>query len=225
MALFLGMKLPLLLAGLCLSASLTHAQTITWGNTPGEVLVDSKDEALTATWKFELGVFLPGFYPTQENIAEWVSNWVVLDEAKLNEKIGYFASRAPAPQAEAAGLQAYIWVYNERKYNPASEWLLITDRDGNHSNDWMIPNRSDSPTAAVIDWRVSRATTVLMGNAPRLTAKKDEPAKEGEPKISRKVSHRTAQIPAAAIAAANAPKGPDEPAALAGELTEEFTTE
>jgi len=211
------------LLGLAGSAS---AQSITWGNTPGEVLVDSKGQILTGSWKFELGVFLPGFYPTQKNIAEWVANWVPLDTADYNEKIGYFSSRAPAPQPEAAGLQAYIWVFNERKYNPDSEWLLLTDRDGNHSNDWMIPNRSDSPTAAMIDWRVSRATTVLMGSAPRLTADKAAPVTEGDVKITRKVSHRTTPIPAAAIAAANAPKGEaDEPAALAGDIEDDFVDE
>lgn len=217
--------LPFFAAALLGVAGTASAQSITWGNTPGEVLVDSKGKLLTGSWKFELGVFLPGFFPTKDNIAEWVSNWVVLDTADYNEEIGYFSSRAPSPQAEAAGLQAYIWVFNERKYNPASEWLLLTDRDGNHSDDWMIPNRSDAPTSAVIDWRVSRATTVLMGNAPKLTAGRAAPAAGGEVKIARKVSHRTAPLPEAAIAAARATRGEPEPAALAGDIAEDFVGE
>lgn len=215
-------KLAVVAFSLVLVAALvgrSQAQTIYWGNAVGQGLADSTSEPLTKTWNFEMGVFKPGFIPTSENIAKWVENWVPLDTADYNEGAKYFASKMPAIEPHHAGLQAYMWIYNERKYNSSSEWLLITDRDGSHSNDWMLPNPSTEPTAVIVNWRISNATTVLMGRADRV-AKAD--AATGKSKAEKVFA--TSKIPGPAIAAA-LKADPEKPAAtaVAGDVKEEFT--
>ena len=157
---FVALAGTLSLTGACV------AQTINWGNTPGDLNFDSKGNPLTAdAYDFEFGVFNDGFQPVEANTMEWLDNWKAVDSAEYNEKATYFSSNwaASSEDAALAGKQAFILIHRKLDATGSLEIFLASSRN------WKIPSYVEGPNAALpVDWRLSTATTVISGASPKL---------------------------------------------------------
>lgn len=179
------MKLPPFLTLLVLLAAgmiSLPARTIEWGNSVGDILVDSNGVALDDSYVFELGSF-GLFTPTELNMDQWAANWKAFDRAEApaaegwNSAFSYFSSSATletggvsseSPPLPAftfqPGEQAFIWIFNVLDIEPGTEWGLFTNDslDGNAGNDWLFPEPGDK-TDLPLEWRLFDAQSVIYG--------------------------------------------------------------
>lgn len=150
------------------SASFCGAQTVNWGNTPGDQNYDSQGQLLTAEdFKFELGVFKDGFQPLEANIQQWLENWTPFDSAAYNESAGFFSSTWKASDAasDTAGSQAYVMIHRKIDATVSAEIYLAS------SATWKLPPYNGGPNAALpVEWRLSNATTIISGATLQLAA-------------------------------------------------------
>lgn len=135
---------------------------------------------LTSDYTFELGCFTNNFVPTPSNTAEWLLNWVPLSDAtgdpipaatvpyNDNEvggpflpgtKVNNFEISAPFSHnisPFSIGVTFYIWGFDNRTEDGASEWILISDP----SWDWPEATLGE-PTQ--LTFTVASATTAVIG--------------------------------------------------------------
>jgi hypothetical protein len=161
----------ILSAALLLAAAtpLIHAQTLNWGSPVGTLLVDSNGDGIDDRYVFELGAFNLEFTPDENNLEEWVLNWMVFDTASYNPDFGYFTSSVhvlsnvtssnPGASPDSfAGLTAYLWIRDSDEPVEGSEWLLV------RADNWTFPlTGGDCCDTGVIEWSVSDLET---GNTP-----------------------------------------------------------
>ena len=136
-------------AVMAVMAASGHAQTtIDWGSEAFSNLVDSHGNPLVeGTYQFELGAFNPGFTPTQNNLADWFTNWHLVDTAAYNKDNGYFTGILTSAEIAAkvdpafVGKQAYLWIRNSESMVKwgGDEWLLVSDPT------WILPPSTFPP--------------------------------------------------------------------------------
>lgn len=143
---------------LCLAAFLLavpgYASTINFASSLNRTNITSTGAAFDESFRFELGVFKPGFVPTPENIADWLANWVPAQRAPYNTRNRWFTSNFTVTNNAAPftiGAKGYVWGFS------GNEWLLF--RATNWT--WPAPN-PDSPI--VTSWTAKNATGVVLGD-------------------------------------------------------------
>lgn len=149
---------------------------------------DSYGHLLDNTFRVQLGFFedtLAGdFVPDESNVANWVTQWRVFDEASINldgDGSDYFTSEAwvgfdgksyvnsgGAPVLNTdegtntlglnyTGQTAYIWLYNQKTPAPSAstEWFLA------RMTDWILPAGSNDccDTTLNLQWSISQLDT------------------------------------------------------------------
>lgn len=159
------------LLGICLVGNTAHGQTINWGSVMLSDLADSDGRTLDDTYTFELGAFVPDFMPSETNINDWVSHWRVFDRAEYNGiehpvDDGYYGYFTGAVQMTEGGhssssyadvglnfenLDAYVWIRNDPRPQPGTEWLLV------RAPSWAFPIYDCCETNP-LEWSVSNLT-------------------------------------------------------------------
>ncbi len=132
---------------------------IFWSSAQDATNLTSGGSAMDASFRFELGVFNPGFEPKPENIADWVANWNPVKRTSYKAGIKRFSDSHTvpfSPTANAApftaGTPAYVWGF---RGDPTSgEWILL------HAASWEWPTISNGPPDFRI-WDTSSATAVI----------------------------------------------------------------
>lgn len=180
-------KLLLLITAcfLVLPTQFLRAGAIDWSNSIFDELYTSQGVALDNSFSFEMGMFINGFTPAADNIADWALNWIVFDASYLNTgevypgsgPANFFAGTAhflengtsSSPYATPDALfpqnsQAYLWVYNSKDIGFTSEWALVTDFNpiNNVVNRWLFPDPADAMSAN-LEWRLEDADTAIFG--------------------------------------------------------------
>jgi MYXO-CTERM domain-containing protein len=131
---------------------------VIWQSDFNALLYDSFGVALDTSFTFELGIFANGFVPTDSNLQDWESNWVVFDSAVFG--LGWepadqeFLSSAlinadgssTSPRATPGGVfnegeTFFLWAFNSKAYAQGSEWALVYDQFefGNNGESWVVP--------------------------------------------------------------------------------------
>ena len=162
----------------CLLQS-AESQTVTWGNSFGDTLLDSEINDLDAEFRFELGTFVAGFNPADQDPSLWSANWEGFDRADadnsgFNPAVGFFSrsiaitesgqttSDAFDPEGQDydfRGSQAYIWAYRDDTVTEdGNEFALLTDAD------WNFPDLI-SITAPPLEFRLSLSNQAIVGQS------------------------------------------------------------
>jgi len=154
------MKISLaILASALTVAFSTHlpAQTLTWGSAAFSDLVDSHGEVLGDTYVFELGTFGDTFIPNPSNVGDWETNWQPIRSANYVETNGIFTDTFTLQEISDyqnlfAGMQAYIWVYNNTTPSMETEWFLASRTTG---DPWVFPEISTCCPGPVTQWSIT----------------------------------------------------------------------
>lgn len=159
----------------------SRAATIFWGTFANDTLIDSQGNALTGSFTFELGTFVPGFTPTALNLSDWAANWLIFDAAvaggawnpanqEVTGTVDHTAGAgSTSPFATPAavfpeGTPAYLWVYNTKDLNASAEWALAEDVDNgsNVLNAWEFPDPAEQ-LGESYDWQTRDLDTAIFG--------------------------------------------------------------
>jgi hypothetical protein len=157
------MKKTLLTITLMAAAAISNgfAQSVNWGNTPGDVNLQSDGTSiLDGTFTFELGTFDSGFILSNESPDTWGSAWNAIDVATYVPNDGYFSELHVFEDNTYAGQQGYIFIYNYLNGDDSSEWFLTTN------SNWVIPSSSGGQIGLPLEWRVFNASVVEYGQTP-----------------------------------------------------------
>ena len=172
-----------LLTVFALSVTLAPAATIQWGSSVwGDDFQSDGTSSIDGSFTFELGTFDAGFTPVLGNYDQWLSNWNQLDRVQYNAQNMYFTGEVEFIDTDdvaldvqfngntfAPGDRAFIWGYNSQVSGPNTEATLISD-----PSNWTLPEASTDQSAFPESYRVSNATTPVVGDLP------DGPDGEGE---------------------------------------------
>lgn len=140
-----------------LSAPLSQGQhQIEWISAPNATNVTGNGTTpMDGGFRFELGVFSPGFTPTQGNIGQWVANWNPAQRTVYRAAERRYAGLLIVNDNTApftAGTPAYVWGF---KGDPTQgEWILF------RAASWTWPAVSGGPPAFDI-WAAKDAAAVL----------------------------------------------------------------
>ncbi|MBL9131228.1 MAG: PEP-CTERM sorting domain-containing protein [Verrucomicrobiaceae bacterium] len=164
---------------LALFAVTSHARTISWRSGIFDTLLDSSGGMLDDTFTFELGAFDPGFTPDALNFDQWSLHWHAFGQATYEPINGngwepslqYFtkdttvlggqlSSESPplASYAFTAGMDAWLWVYDNQAITPTSEWALV------RGSTWDFP-ASDLLNLTPVTWELNSADISIWGGA------------------------------------------------------------
>lgn len=138
----------------------SQAQTVNWGNTPGDTNLQSDGTSALDGFHFELGTFTSGYDPLAHQPNVWGDDWITLDAAVYNSGAGYFSDRHMFTNDDYAGQQGYIFVYNDLTGTESSEWFMTTDAS------WIIPATGGGQPALPLEWRIFNSGEVLYGQKP-----------------------------------------------------------
>lgn len=131
---------------------------INWAGAFNRVNLKSNGTPMDTQMVFELGVFTPGFAPTEANKTLWAANWWRASLAFYNADLRYFAGVHPVSSNAfpfSAGSKGYIWGHDGTCSN--GEWILMSDPN------WSWPTQN--PTELAVNWTVSSASQVILGQA------------------------------------------------------------
>lgn len=149
------MKISALLSSaalVLLAGGHSHAQTLDWGSPVGTEIRDSRGNLIDSLFFIEIGAFVDGFTPDEDNVDLWLSNWRVFDQAIYNPSLMYFTSVASMnddgtsadPQASSGfsfeGLDAFLWIRKGDDPVEGSEWLLTRSVSSDPAKNWVFPN-------------------------------------------------------------------------------------
>lgn len=139
-----------------------HAAKVDWSSQVGSpIFADTTDVAA-----IEIGGFLAGFVPSEDNASEWAAHWVAVGTTQLNPTFRFFSGAVKTDSdlpAELAGTQGFIWL----RQSAENTGLLISKAD------WVWPN-GGGLLAAPIPWVADETASVIGA----LTASADEDANE-----------------------------------------------
>ena len=96
-----------------LAGSRLDAEIISWFSDANKTNLDSAGVAMDG-FQFELGVFSNGFMPTNLNVNQWPSHWVVADSTAYHATTHRFAGQflvTENPAPFVVGTQAWIFGY------------------------------------------------------------------------------------------------------------------
>jgi hypothetical protein len=159
----------LALGSLTLLASRAPGQTLDWGSPVGTDIVDSQGNPISNLFVIQIGAFVDGFTPDENNVSDWLANWRVFDAASYNPTLMYFTSvgsmnddgTGTSPHATSGfsfgGLDAFLWIRRGDTPVAGTEWLLTRAVSGDPESTWEFPN----PTPGCCDnepnlqWSVS----------------------------------------------------------------------
>ena len=142
----------LLVTSLPVLAGSAVGQTLDWGSPVGIDIVDSGGNPIDSLFVIEIGAFVDGFVPDENNVDDWFSNWRVFDEAVYNPTLMYFTSVASmnddgtsaSPHATSGfgfqGLDAFLWIRRGDEPVEGNEWLLTRAVSTDPANTWEFPN-------------------------------------------------------------------------------------
>lgn len=170
------------------------ASQITWQADFQAGLYDSFGNGLDSTFSFELGVFANGFVPTDSNLGDWGSHWVVFDSAIFGfgweVQDQYFISSAElagdgtssSPRATLGGVFTegdpfYLWVFNDKAYSAGNEWALVYDQFmfGNNGDSWHVPTPGLGPANSV-EMNLQSMDTAIVGGVNEVRGGGQAPA-------------------------------------------------
>jgi hypothetical protein len=129
--------------------------TIFWNSPQGAANVTSNGiTPMDASFRFELGVFNPGFVPASGNISQWAENWNPAQrtayQADIKRYTDIFIATGNASPF-TAGSPMYVWGF---KGDPlAGEWILF------RAAGWTWP--TVPPVPAFLTWDAKDATAVI----------------------------------------------------------------
>jgi len=136
---------------------LARATVLEWYCDPGSLNLKSDRRVMDSGFRFEIGVFRPGFEPTAENRDQWAENWTGAERVVYHERNGWFTSRLEVTDNAApftVGARAWIWGFSGTA--ESGEWILF------RSADWRWPKANpDQPVAK--QWNASSADIVILG--------------------------------------------------------------
>jgi len=164
----------------CGATQSAKAVQIAWGSEFEALLFQANGATLDASYTFELGTFTVGFVPTEYNLADWQSNWKLLDRADWSVPnqnfVGFVdingsgnvsnGTEADPSTVFAVGEQLYVWAFNSQTLNPGvTEWALVTRTQPDPFVtptvfDWVIPNYAQGDAQEV---RLQDADIVIYG--------------------------------------------------------------
>lgn len=147
----LGILLPL--AASLLAVAPVEARQIGWQGL-GRTNLTSASVPWDAAFRFELGVFKPGFVPNSTNTAQWATNWVAAQRTGYNTATRIFASvhsvtNNVSPLTNSA--KPYIWGFRGNEIS--GEWILIT------RSTWLWPAADE--TLPTLTFSTGSASAVL----------------------------------------------------------------
>ncbi len=164
----------------CGASQSARAVQIAWGSEFESLLFQANGTTLDASYTFELGTFTVGFVPTEYNLADWQSNWKLLDRADWDVPnqnfVGFVeingsgnvsnGTEADPSTYFAQGEQLYIWAFNSQTITPGStQWALVTRTQPDPFVtptvfDWVIPAYAQSEAQEI---RLQDADIVVYG--------------------------------------------------------------
>jgi len=126
------------------AADPVNTSQLFWGSQEESIIVDSNGNPLPAdNFTFDLGAFVVGFTPTDENVDQWAANWrsfstatysynETTDRSEFAAEYTMYESGNFNPGSSGYGdfedlgisRTAYIWVYNNQSAVEGSEWFL-----------------------------------------------------------------------------------------------------
>ena len=134
----------------------TRAGQVNWSSAFGAVNLTSTGARMDAQMTFELGVFVPGFTPSQANAGQWAANWRRAQLAFYNVELAYFTGVHSVTSNAApfsSGAKGYIWGHDG--YCTDGEWILMS------APSWTWP--SQFQLELPVNWTVSSATQFAVG--------------------------------------------------------------
>ena len=166
--------------------ALSLAGSIDWGTALSDELFDAGGQALTSSYRFELGTFRDGFVPGSTNTGEWESKWKVIEEASFNAADQYAAENSiltasgpdliwerdatgdengplSNPNLFSPGEMVFVWAFNAKAIDGTTQWALVTGQGKTANSDWRLTAAMGDALAATREWRLSNADTVFFG--------------------------------------------------------------
>ena len=145
----------------CFAGARLDAEVISWSSAADKTNLDGTSGtgvAMDAGFHFELGVFSGGFVPTNQNVNQWSSHWVVADSTTYNVTTQRFSDQVEvannnAPFAE--GAKAWIFGY---RIKPTG-----TDRILFRGVGWTWP-APDPMNPIATEWNAKDADIVVIGS-------------------------------------------------------------
>ncbi len=138
-------------------AEMLEGSTINYASSLNRTNLTSSGEVMGCSFKFELGVFKPGFVPTATNTSQWLASWVSARRTCYNATNRWFTASYTVtnnPPPFMVGSAGYVWGFSGCE--TAGEWILF--RCTNWT--WPAPN-PESPL--LLYWTAKGATTVVLG--------------------------------------------------------------
>lgn len=142
----------LLITGVSVLAGSAVGQTLDWASPVGTDIVDSQGNSIDSLFVIEIGAFVDGFTPDDENVSQWFANWRVFDRAVYNPTLMYFTSVASmnddgtgaSPHSTSGfsfeGLDAFLWIRRGDEPIEGNEWLLTRAVSTDPSSTWVFPD-------------------------------------------------------------------------------------
>jgi hypothetical protein len=127
-------------------------QTLDWGSPVFTDIVDSQGNPIDSMFVIEIGAFVDGFTPDEDNVDEWLANWRIFDRATYNPTLMYFTSVASMNDDGSStsahstsgfsfeGLDAFLWIRKGDDPVEGTEWLLTRSVSSDPAKNWEFPN-------------------------------------------------------------------------------------
>lgn len=169
--------------------TVSHANSIEWGDQVFHNDRTSSGALINSTFKFELGTF-GNTDLASTPLSDWRLNWKLLDTTGYNDTTKHFSDTAtinfnmgdtswspdagnfpppaptPVPHLDE-GEQVYIWIYNNLNRDATTEWGIFTRIGGTAEHPaWVLPKGPSSHSVLPQTMFISEVDYAPFGGVP-----------------------------------------------------------